>query len=613
MKSVQITIVTMLTLLFLLPTGCRKDDSVSQLEQADEQLMRDFLSDDYFATASKYYNPPPADHTAGIATETRTKESMTTALKDYFAANPEQVKTVNKKYGYPVWEHAVHMKEEDGEGDICHLPLSGTKSNKAEAIVYAYRKSANSNLFFQLLDRKDIRKLMKKKDMKKNSSKKYNDISIGYAAANLAYFDQQIFSTIDCDLVNILKNESNITSDKNTTESRTCYTFVTITTTYWQVTSGPANGPVAHTYYDTTASYQFGWYCINTYVVPPTPPLPPPPTNTGGTGSVGTAIDQTLKTNFPDANTDCLLKLNADIKDLLANAKDPCSQSNLINAVTNIINTSCSTINTYTYLDQSVKTFMLNQQVNDGLKGVDYVGDSELNAINTPCDKINCIWKQIKNKTWNINQNSYSCVMDIMDEDLNGPMRVEIGYAPNSLGIVNAQTVPHSTYGGQTQLFNTRININPDLCNALNNGTKDPMEAVGMFLHEMVHARLYEHLYHNGFIVNSQKLFNDVWKDFVQSKYPGITIGQTQHQLMAQEYISDLAFALYQLNGNIGSPDDYLIFAWQGLDEAFDSTQKATFTFIPTTSQFATMRNRYYTNVQSKMSSNPNAINFNCR
>ncbi|MBK9564955.1 MAG: hypothetical protein IPO37_07140 [Saprospiraceae bacterium] len=84
MKSVQITIVTMLTLLFLLPTGCRKDDSVSQLEQADEQLMRDFLSDDYFATASKYYNPPPADLSAQTTTESRTKTSMTAALKDYF-------------------------------------------------------------------------------------------------------------------------------------------------------------------------------------------------------------------------------------------------------------------------------------------------------------------------------------------------------------------------------------------------------------------------------------------------------------------------------------------------------------------------------------------------
>jgi hypothetical protein len=103
MKSTLLPFVTMMTLLFLLPTGCRKDDSVSQPEQADEQLMRDFLSDDYFATASEYYNPSPADPSAQTTTESRTKKSMTTALKDYFAKNPKEVKKINQKYGYPVW------------------------------------------------------------------------------------------------------------------------------------------------------------------------------------------------------------------------------------------------------------------------------------------------------------------------------------------------------------------------------------------------------------------------------------------------------------------------------------------------------------------------------
>ncbi|MFZ1455158.1 MAG: hypothetical protein WAT46_03890, partial [Saprospiraceae bacterium] len=56
-----------------------------------------------FATASKYYNPPPADLSAQTTTESRTKTSMTAALKDYFAKNPKEVKKINQKYGYPVW------------------------------------------------------------------------------------------------------------------------------------------------------------------------------------------------------------------------------------------------------------------------------------------------------------------------------------------------------------------------------------------------------------------------------------------------------------------------------------------------------------------------------
>jgi hypothetical protein len=65
MKSTRLSIVMIMTLLFLLPTGCRKDDAATQLDQADAQLMgdflsdaqlmRDFLSDDYFATAAIYY------------------------------------------------------------------------------------------------------------------------------------------------------------------------------------------------------------------------------------------------------------------------------------------------------------------------------------------------------------------------------------------------------------------------------------------------------------------------------------------------------------------------------------------------------------------------------
>ncbi|MBK7634457.1 MAG: hypothetical protein IPJ13_09300 [Saprospiraceae bacterium] len=48
---------------------------------------------------------------------------------------------------------------------------------------------------------------------------------------------------------------------------------------------------------------------------------------------------------------------------------------------------------------------------------------------------------------------------------------------------------------------------------------------------------------------------------------------------MAQEYVSDIAFALYQPNGNLGTPDDYLIFAWQRIRKAFDATQKPPMVF----------------------------------
>ncbi len=83
---------------------------------------------------------------------------------------------------------------------------------------------------------------------------------------------------------------------------------------------------------------------------------------------------------------------------------------------------------------------------------------------------------------------------------------------------------------------------------------------------------------------------------------------------MAQEYVSDIAFALYQPNGNLGTPDDYLIFAWQGLEKAFDATQKATYGFLPTTSQLTAMKNRYISNVRHLEDANKKrAITYSCR
>ncbi|MBK7634460.1 MAG: hypothetical protein IPJ13_09315 [Saprospiraceae bacterium] len=143
MKSTLLPFVTMMTLLFLLPTGCRKDDSVSQPELADEQLMRDFLSDDYFATASKYYNPPPRDPSAQTTTESRSKESMTAALKDYFAKNPKEVKNITKDLGYPIWHHTTYAVVEDEE--ILHIPFAKTYKNKIESVLYVSKVKIKIN------------------------------------------------------------------------------------------------------------------------------------------------------------------------------------------------------------------------------------------------------------------------------------------------------------------------------------------------------------------------------------------------------------------------------------------------------------------------------------
>lgn len=101
--------------------------------------------------------------------------------------------------------------------------------------------------------------------------------------------------------------------------------------------------------------------------------------------------------------------------------------------------------------------------------------------------------------------------------------------------------------------LNTRIEINKDLCtNSIN---KDPLEIAGMFLHEFVHARIYEHLYHLGFNSNLRNYGLDkAWNDFVQLNFPFVQpVGNDQHKLMAQVFVNDIAMALWELNGKYGN------------------------------------------------------------
>ena len=274
MKSTLLPFVTMMTLLFLLPTGCRKDDSVSQPELADEQLMRDFLSDDYFATASEYYNPSPADPSAQTTTESRTKKSMTTALKDYFAKNPKEVKKINQKYGYPVWEHALNADNE--EGDFYHLPFAMTNKNKIEAILYAYKKSGNNKLGFLLIERKNLSKLMKSKKAKKNSSGKYEEMTVELAVTSTAYFENQIFLTYDCELIK-LALDSNLKN--GFLENRSCTYVITSTPTWGYL--GYSNGTESIIWYNS--------YSIQAFCAYPTAYGPDGSTNAGTTGGTGSS------------------------------------------------------------------------------------------------------------------------------------------------------------------------------------------------------------------------------------------------------------------------------------------------------------------------------------
>lgn len=125
----------------------------------------------------------------------------------------------------------------------------------------------------------------------------------------------------------------------------------------------------------------------------------------------------------------------------------------------------------------------------------------------------------------------------------------------------------------------------------------------GTILHEYIHAHIHEHLYHLGYLTNQVGPNSDLWRLFVQSNYPDIEIGDTQHQIMAQAFLNDMAQALHDMNGGIGDPSDYLFIAWEGLRDSFTEEQLNTFDFIP---DFDELLNDFNTNVRGQ-----GAINYN--
>lgn len=254
------------------------------------------------------------------------------------------------------------------------------------------------------------------------------------------------------------------------------------------------------------------------------------------------------------------------------------------------------------FLDLCANDAMSLAGLNSALDGADYVDDAEL-SDNCPC--VFAIWKQIKAYTQNNNLGKSECsVLEILDDFIEGPLQAEFGVTVNSTGNIRATSLPNTTYGPNLLLFNTRIEINKDLCgNSIN---IDPVSMAGTLLHEMVHARIYEHLYNSGYNTSGSNLYELYWEKFVESNYPNIVIGETQHQLMAQIYVNDIAQALHDINGGVGEPSDYLHIAWQGIKGAFTDAQLNEYDFFP---DFDQLELNYNSNVLGQGSISYNNCN----
>ena len=100
---------------------------------------------------------------------------------------------------------------------------------------------------FKWLERKNLKKLKEKKDIKKNSSGKFTEMNRILATIQTAYFEQEMFGTIDCEFNEYFKKSTNLNT---TVSARTCYYDIEVTTVTHCTSGGGFTSCEVTTYID---------------------------------------------------------------------------------------------------------------------------------------------------------------------------------------------------------------------------------------------------------------------------------------------------------------------------------------------------------------------------
>jgi hypothetical protein len=210
MKSTLIPFVTMMTLLFLLPTGCRKDDG-GDVALPDDNFIKNFVDDSFFGKDNDAYNPAPV-------TENRSEKPIVTALKTYYVKNPDVAKKMEARYGYPIWTSILHAEDNEGEG----MAISFAKKNqkRIECVMYVHQKKGALSLKFGGFERKKIKNLKRMQSPTKEKIQKIDDMTYEQAAIQVLHFEYASFQEVDCELTADLKNVSGISNGE--VETRSC-------------------------------------------------------------------------------------------------------------------------------------------------------------------------------------------------------------------------------------------------------------------------------------------------------------------------------------------------------------------------------------------------------
>jgi hypothetical protein len=519
MKNFSLITSAMLLLFLFSTQGCHKDViSEQDTNPATSDLVKNFVSDTYFAQANKYYNPSGENKI-----QSRTIPAQVDAVKDFFISHTSVVLNLVNSIGYPVWNESI-ASEIDGD-ELLILPFSKLDTNRIDAVMLIHRPEGSESMYFKTIRRDALHSLSGLSSLTLDENEKYSELSREFATTMVLYFEYAIFTEVDCNLAN--STFGNPLSDPilESRGTRCYYVEYVQEIQYWNRYAGGVM-----IYQEST--FRYSWELVCDQIMDPGAFV-----GGGGSwgydpgGSTGSGNNNNSNNSGPtladcrQSNPDVLKRIFELSSQKLVSA---CHKGRSINFDWNYIEKELCKTGKYDLNG-------LKDYVNKILEKTDYLD----NRISNP--RLNCLWERLMK-----NNNKVLCEQISYFE---GPTKLNLSvWSTNFTGAFQSNAVTDLDQNGQVAIQFNQNNLK-DKCD---------IEIIKTMIHETVHAGILNvvlgtHI--NGWGIDNipgLRNYYDNYSDF-------------HHEYMAGVYFENLVQGLRNYFGNEYSDEIYRAITWSGL------------------------------------------------
>jgi hypothetical protein len=551
MKSTLIPFVTMMTLLFLLPTGCRKDDGGDQYDQITSQHQKHAIYAPMFDTIPSYIGTRDNHEIKVISPKKKQLEDMVQALRQLNGTEPfikDLIYTVGAG-NMPDFNYATIHGKEINNAFIIYVPL--IKDNKVDFILrYTYTEGGFS---FGLISRQKIDQYIDAGTFESES------LAHDFAAINILNF----YSFITSSNIDKKLNDAVLNLSKKVKKPKGGRCEQIIVFEWWGYGLISVNG-TTQPGYATSGTFEIRIPCSGggsntTQTITTNTDTSSVTYNGGGGGYISpTSLTSTLnlavKAVLPAISNDCLDKMDdftkTTITGIAQTIYDPCGGPESIkNLLTQIVVTKCNNSSSESSLDPFSFTVAVTQYE---------FGMDVRSSLQAELDKVDKIIIDVK--SFAVNCPNFQCVYDYLYNSGNklfcNKLYLNFAYDEN----INVKISGFNQPGGAEGITtydnggkNINIKINKNTCN-------NPLSIAGTLIHESIHAALYKEAKLKDPTITREDIIKTLRLNAKTTDY--------DHEVMAKKYVNLLAESLREADGNRFPVEYYMYLAWTGIQNA---------------------------------------------